>query len=71
MSLPTKIEKYNELTEHLRKAQEAAAMLAHLNNAEGDKLGQTLAHGWLGISELLRKMNYQVTQLAMGKGLLQ
>lgn len=71
MSVPIKSEEYAKLLEHLRLAQEASAMLAHLNNADGDKMGATLAHGWLAISEILKKMIWQVTQLATGKGILQ
>lgn len=71
MNIPTKAEKYNELIEYLRKAQEASAMLAHLSNADGDKMGRLIARGWLGIEELLKRMIHQVTQLATGKGILQ
>lgn len=70
MPIPSKAEKYNELIEYLRKAQEASAMLAHLNNADGDKMGALIAKGWLGVSEMLKKMIHQVTKLATGKGLI-
>jgi hypothetical protein len=65
MSIPTKGETFAKLLEHLRYAQEDAAMLAHLTN-EGDKMSQTLAKGWLGVSELLKKVQWQVTKLAKG-----
>lgn len=71
MSIPTKSEEYIKLIEHLRKAQEACAMLAHLNNADGDKMGGLLARGWLGVEEMLKKMLHRVTELATGKGILQ
>lgn len=67
MSIPTKSEEYAKLIENLRHAQENAAMLAHLNNADGDKMGNLLARGWLGVEELLKKMQHQIMQLAMGK----
>lgn len=67
MSIPTKSEEYSKLIEYLRKAQESCAMLAHLNNADGDKMGGLLATGWLGISEILKKIIHEVTQLAMGR----
>lgn len=60
MSLPTKSEKFSELVEHLRKAQEAAAMLGHLTIDE-DKL---IATGWRGVAELMGRMVIQVTALA-------
>lgn len=64
MSLPTKSEEFTRLIEHLRKAQEAAAMLAHLNNADGDRMGNSIARGWLTISELLKHTTHKVTDLA-------
>lgn len=60
MSLPTTSEKFAELIEHLRKAQEAAAMLAHLTRDE-DKLH---AQGWIAVSELFKRTQLQVTKLA-------
>lgn len=71
MSLPTKSDEFMKLNEALIRAQEAAAMLAHLHNAEGDKIGNLIAKGWLGVEELLKKMQWQVTQLATGKGIPQ
>lgn len=63
MSLPTESETFAKLLEHLRKAQEEAATLGHLC-ADNEP---TRSHGWLGISELLKKMTHQVTKLAMRK----
>lgn len=67
MAIPTKAELYTQLNEYLIKAQETSAMLAHLHRAEETHVDNTLAHGWLGISELLKRMQHQVTQMAMGK----
>jgi hypothetical protein len=60
MSVPTKGEKFAELVEHLRLAEEAAAMLGHLH-ADEDK---TMSHGWLGVSQLLNRTVKAVTDLA-------
>ena len=60
MTLPTRGEKFAELIEHLRMAEEAAAMLGHLH-ADEDK---TMSHGWLGVSELLSRTVMAVTELA-------
>ena len=60
MSLPTKGEKFVELTEHLRLAQEASAMLGHLH-ADEDLV---LSKGWLAISEMLKLTIFNVTKLA-------
>jgi hypothetical protein len=67
MSIPTRGEVYSQLLEHLVKSQEACAMMAHLHRTEDTQIDRTLAHGWLGISELLKKMQHKVTQMAMGR----
>lgn len=67
MSIPTFGEQYAKLTEHLRYAQEDAAMLAHLCNSEGGAPGRVLAMGWLNVSEGLKKMIYGVTELAKSR----
>jgi hypothetical protein len=63
MSLPTESETFAKLLEHLRLAQEDAAMLGHLC-ADNEP---TRSHGWLGISELIKRIVAQVTKLAMRK----
>lgn len=65
--IPTRGLAFSKLCEHLREAQDAAAMLAHLHNTEGSAMDRTLAHGWLGIEELLKRMVHQVTALAANK----
>jgi hypothetical protein len=50
--------------EYLRKAQEESAMMAHLVNAQDDR---ELAKSWLKVSENFKKMQYSLTQLAMGR----
>jgi len=64
MSVPTKGETYFKLMEHLRLAQEDAAMLMHLNNADGDGPGTVLARGWWNVTEQLKKMQNTITILA-------
>lgn len=63
MSVPTPGEEFAKLIEHLRKAQEAAAMLAHLTR-DDDKLR---AQGWLAVSEMFKKVQSQVTKLAVSR----
>lgn len=60
MSIPTKGETYAKLLERIRLAQEDAAMMAHLIR-DDDKL---TAQGWLAVSELLKRMQHQIGQLA-------
>jgi len=63
MSLPTQGEVFAELTEHIRKAQENCATLAHLTR-DDDKLR---SQGWLAISEMFKLTLKNVTTLAMRK----
>lgn len=67
MTIPTHGETYAKLIEHLRLAQEDAAMLAHLRRAEGDDKGRKLALGWLTVSEALKLMQSKVIELAKGR----
>lgn len=65
MGVPTKGETFAKLIENLRHAQEEAAMMGHLiNMQDGNHMDQLLAKGWIGISELLKKMVHDVTTLA-------
>lgn len=66
MSLPTQGEEFAKLIEHLRLAQEAAAMLAHLTNSHNVR-ATTLGQGWLAVSENLKKMQHIVTKMAVSK----
>jgi hypothetical protein len=60
MSLPTRGEEFSKLIEHIRLAQEAAAMLAHLNR----DTSKAKSDGWIAISEMFKRVQYQVIQLA-------
>lgn len=66
-NIPTVGETYAKLIEHLRLAQEDAAMLSHLRSAEGDDKGRLIGKGWLTVSEALKLMLHKVTQLAAGR----
>ena len=69
MGVPTQGECFARLVEHVRKAQEEAAMLAHLYNADGRTGGKdrTMALGWLAVSEQLKKFVHTVTEFAKGR----
>lgn len=67
MSVPTVGEQYAKLMEHLRHAQEDAAMLAHLHNTESGSKAAMMAKGWLVVSEALKAMQGTVTRLAQGR----
>jgi hypothetical protein len=62
MSVPTLGDEFAKMTFHMRHAQEAAAMIAHLYNAHGDNDD---ARRWIVISENFKKMIHQVTQIYM------
>jgi hypothetical protein len=66
MSLPTKGEEFAKLIEHMRKAQESAAMLAHLCMAEGDNKGMAVGRQWLKYEDLMKRSIHIVTELAKG-----
>lgn len=70
MSLPTRSETLEKLTHHLREAQSAAALVAHISNEAGAPLERQQAVGWITISELLKRMQHQVQMFAV-KGRMQ
>lgn len=61
ISVPTQGEKFAEFIEHVRKAQEAAAMLGHLAKANDDDM---MGQGWLAISEMMKLTCINATKLA-------
>lgn len=61
---PTSGETFSKLLHYLREAQEQAAVLAHLANANDDRM---MATGWLAVTEGLKKMCHNVTLLATRK----
>lgn len=63
MNIPTVGETYAKLMEHLRKAQEESAMMAHLVHDDDRKL----ARMWLRVSENFKKLQYSLTELAKGR----
>jgi hypothetical protein len=60
MSLPTTGEQFTLLIEHLRHAQEAAAMLSHLE-ADNSPL---VSRKWLDVSEMLKLTVEHITIIA-------
>lgn len=66
-SIPTISEEYAKMMEHLRLAQESSYMLAHLVRAQGGSKDNAIADGWFSVGELLKRMLFQVTQLAQGR----
>ena len=65
--LPTIGMEFAQLHEHLVKSQENCAMIAHLVRAQGGRKDNALADGWIAISEMLKRVDYQVTMLAQAR----
>lgn len=64
---PSRSEVYLKLLDHVREAQELAAIMGHLHNTEDNHMDKLLAKGWLGISELFGRLAIQITKMASGK----
>lgn len=68
MSTPTHGEVFAKLIEDIAHAQEGASMLAHLARAtDGSAKSIAIADGWLSVSELFKRVNFQVIKLGQGK----
>jgi len=63
----TRSEVYVKLLDHIRECQSLTATMAHLHQTENTSIDTTLAHGWLGMSELFKRIAEQTTALAMNK----
>lgn len=60
MSVPHEGEVFAKLIHHIEEAQEAAAMLAHLQH----DLSPKLARNWLAVSENFKNIKRAVTSIA-------
>lgn len=60
-------ETYTKLLHHLIEIQELCAVMCHLHQTEDNQMDLLLAKGWLGMSEMFKRIQKQVTDLAMGK----
>lgn len=67
MNVPTIGDEYSQLMENLRHAQEHAAMIAHLHNADGTGKGMVLGRAWLHVSENFKQLQFRLTELAKGR----
>lgn len=65
--LPDRGATYGVLMDHLRECQKHASLLAHLHNTEGNDRDKVIAKGWLLIAEMFRRVQHQITTLAMGR----
>lgn len=65
--LPTVALCYARMHEHLRMIQEDAAMAAHLVRAQGGSKDNAIADGWIAVSEMMKRVDYQITMLAQAR----
>ena len=65
--LPSQGETLAKMTENIRQLQESAYMMSHLVRAQGGQKENALADGWFSIGELMKRLNYQVVELAKGR----
>ena len=64
MSVPTSGETFAKLVEHIRKAQEECATMAHLEKANDQ---HRRAYMWLAVSENMKRLTDTVTKIATGR----
>lgn len=76
MAVPTRNEAFAKLIDALRVAQEQAAIIAHLHNAnvsegligsESSSKERMMAKAWLVISETMKVTQHSVIKLAQGR----
>ena len=68
MGVPTSGEVFAKLIEDIAHAQEGCAMMGHLVKADASNAKQrALADGWIALSELMRRVNHQVIEMAKSK----
>ena len=64
----TQGEVFARLTDRLRQVQEDAATLAHLTRSmSSSSKDHAIADGWIAVSEMFKRINYQVIRLGQGK----
>lgn len=68
MSVPTNGEVFAKLIEDIAHTQEGMAMMGHLVKADASNHKQrALADGWIALSELMKRVNHQVIEMAKSK----
>ena len=63
----TRSDTFAQLNESLIRCQELCAIMAHLHNTETSHKDELMSHGWLGMSELFKRMQHTVIEMAKGK----
>ena len=63
----TRSDTFAQLNEHLIRCQELCAVMAHLHNLQDNHMDSLLSKGWLGMSELFKRMQHEVIEMTKGK----
>ena len=67
-SVPTQGEAFSKLIYHLDEMANQAATLAHLTRAQANTgKDRAMAEGWIAVTEMMKRMRFQITKLAQGK----
>jgi hypothetical protein len=62
----TRGDTFAQINEKLIELQELFAIMGHLHNLQDTDKDKLMAHGWLGMSELTKRIQQQVIELAKG-----
>jgi hypothetical protein len=64
---PSRGDTFAKIIDLIDQIIDQCAVMAHLHNTEGNDMDKLLAKGWLAMTELFRRMRYQIIQLATNK----
>lgn len=68
MGVPTPGEVLSKLIMDIAHTQEGMAMMGHLVKADSSNAKQrALGDGWIALSELMKRVNHQVIEMAKSK----
>lgn len=68
MGVPTQGEAFSKLLYHLDEMMNCAATIAHLTRAQSNAgKDRALADGWIAVGEMLKRMRFQLVEMAKGK----
>ena len=67
-SVPTSGEAFAKLLYHLDEMMNQSATLAHLARAQANTgKDRAMADGWIAVTEMMKRVRFQVTKIAEGK----
>jgi len=67
-SVPTQGEAFSKLLHHMDEMMNQCATLAHLHRAQANEgKSRAIADGWIAVGEMMKRMRYQIVEMAKGK----